>query len=110
MHCLGNAYYLNLHAIPLQLSIRASSISKSILAATQQMNTSDNMCLGNPVEQHYNSVCGMRAQEERTKFPFSQEKEKCSSLFCILLHGHGRNVKASQLHPLSQKLGENSWL
>lgn len=39
MPCLGDACYLSLHAIPVQLSIQASSISKSILAATQQMNT-----------------------------------------------------------------------
>lgn len=41
MSCLGNlnllCYYLNLLTAPLQLSIQANSLSKSVLAAAQQI-------------------------------------------------------------------------
>jgi len=73
------------------------------------MNTPDT-CLGNPEEQHYSSASGTRPQEERTKLPLSQQKEKCSSLLCVLLHGSERNVKASLSHPFRHELGEKSRL
>lgn len=79
MPCLGKlnllCYYLNLLAAALQPSIQASSISKSILAATQQMNTSD-MCLGNPAEQQlWNETTGGEDQVS-----IQQQTEKSSSL------------------------------
>lgn len=89
MPCLSNAYYLNLHAVPLQLSIQASNISKCTLAATQQMNTVPGKTCGAALQLHiWNETTG---EEDQVSIQGEEREELFPSLYTSSVAGIWKN-------------------